>query len=270
MSLELAMLVPHTPRMCHEEFAPEFQRELVQGMHQVAGIIESSQPDVLLLVSCHWMSSFDHLIDATADHKGVLTAFECPDLISDIPYHHAGDKELALKIAQAGKDAGIPVKAVDDPTYVWDYGTVVPLRYLLPRVNVPVIDLSVCWAATLEETYRWGQEIGKVLNESGKRAMFASSGALSHNLHRGAHLMPSISEQAMDKQFLSYLNSSDFDSAWKMLPQYAKISAVESGGRHIALMLGVMNANHEYQSEYFGYGQSSGSANVVITFKPKA
>jgi 3,4-dihydroxyphenylacetate 2,3-dioxygenase len=37
------------------------------------------------------------------------------------------------------------------------------------------------WAASLEETYAWGQQIGKVLRESDKRASFISSGALSYN-----------------------------------------------------------------------------------------
>ncbi|EPR28144.1 3,4-dihydroxyphenylacetate 2,3-dioxygenase, partial [Geobacillus sp. WSUCF1] len=55
------------------------------------------------------------------------------------------------------------------PTYIWDYGTVVPLRYLAPNEDIAVISLSVTWAANLEETYTWGQVIGKVLRESKKK-----------------------------------------------------------------------------------------------------
>ncbi|MFC4766525.1 extradiol ring-cleavage dioxygenase [Effusibacillus consociatus] len=267
MTIELGMLVPHTPRMCHEDKAPDFLRELVQGMHEVASVIETVKPDALLLVSCHWMSSFHHFVDATPEHKGVLTAFECPELISDVPYYHPGDEELASQLVEAGQNAGLPVVKVNDPTYVWDYGTVVPLRYLLPKGNIPVIDLSVCWAANLEETYLWGQQIGKVLRESNKRVVFASSGALSHNLIRGPHFMPTLAEQALDNQFLEYLHQNDLSSAWKMLPQYARAAGVESGGRHLALLLGVLEGS--YQSQYYGYGQSSGSANVVMTFKPQ-
>ncbi len=240
MALELGMLVPHTPRMCHEEHAPEFQKELIQGMHEVARVIESVQPDAIVLVSCHWLSSFHHFVDATPEHKGVLTAFECPELISDVPYHHLGDSQLAGQLVEAGQKAGIPVVKVDDSTYVWDYGTVVPLRYLVPKGNIPIVDLSVTWAASLEETYFWGQEIGKVLRESDKRVMFVSSGALAHNLLRGPHLMPTLAEQALDNQFLEYLKGNDLESARNMLPQYAKAAGVESGGRHLAMLLGVL------------------------------
>ncbi|ALS20464.1 MULTISPECIES: extradiol ring-cleavage dioxygenase [Paenibacillus] len=266
MSIELGLLVPHTPRMCHEEQAPAFQKELVRSMHEAADVIASLKPDVIVLISCHWMSSFHHLVDATPHHKGILTAFECPELISDVPYEYPGDEQLGSRLVEAGQQAGLSVVKVNDPTYVWDYGTVVPLRYLVPKGDIPVIDLSVTWAANLEETYQWGQQVGKVLRESEKRAVFVSSGALSHNLVRGPEVMPSISEQALDKQFLDYLNHNDLQSAWKMLPQYAKAASVESGGRHLAMLLGVLEGN--YTSKYYGYGQSSASANVVMTFQP--
>jgi 3,4-dihydroxyphenylacetate 2,3-dioxygenase len=266
MSLELAMLVPHTPRMCFEDRTPAFQRELVKGMHEAAKIIEHIQPDTLVIISCHWLSSFDHFVDATPEHKGVLTAVECPDLISDVPYYYPGDEALAKQLVQKGKEAGLRVVEVNDPTYIWDYGTVVPLRYLVPNEDIAVISLSVTWAANLEETYLWGQQIGKVLRESDRKTIFISSGALSHNLVRKPEAMPTLAEQALDRKFLEYLQNNNLSSAWQMLPQYARIAGVEAGGRHLAALLGVIQEN--YKSSYYGYGQSSGSANVVMTFEP--
>jgi 3,4-dihydroxyphenylacetate 2,3-dioxygenase len=268
MTIEMGMIAPHPPRMCFEEHAPDFQRDLIECLHKASQAIENVKPDVILIVSCHWMSSFHHLVDATPKHKGVLTAFECPELISNVSYEYPGDEELAAQLVEAGKSAGLSMVKVNDPTYVWDYGTIVPLRYLLPKSDVPIIDLSVTWAANLEETYFWGQQIGKVLRESNKRAVFISSGALSHNLIRVPSAMPTIAEQALDNQFVGYLNNNDMQSAWQMLPQYSKAAGVESGGRHLAMLLGVLEG--EYTSKYYGYGQSSASANVVMTFEPKS
>ncbi|SFE40429.1 3,4-dihydroxyphenylacetate 2,3-dioxygenase [Bacillus sp. OV194] len=267
MTIELGMLVPHTPRMCHEDQAPKFLNEIIEGMHQVARVIEDVKPDVIVMISCHWLSSFKHFVDATPEHKGVLTAFECPELISDVRYRYPGDEDLSTQLVEAGIEAGLPIVKVNDPTYVWDYGTVVPLRYLVPNGDIPVIDLSVTWAASLEETYVWGQQVGKVLRESDKRVIFASSGALAHNLVRGPEAMPTLSELALDRQFIDYLQQSDLSSAWNMLPQYAKNAGVESGGRHLAMLLGVLEGNHK--SDYYGYGQSSGSGNVIMTFEPQ-
>lgn len=108
MSIELAALVPHTPRMCFEDKTPDFQRELVKGMKRLSRIIERIEPDAVVLISCHWTSSFDHLIDAAPDHQGVLTALECPNLISDVPYSYPGDTELAPQLAEAGREGGFP------------------------------------------------------------------------------------------------------------------------------------------------------------------
>ncbi|WP_110929695.1 DODA-type extradiol aromatic ring-opening family dioxygenase [Bacillus massiliglaciei] len=266
MTIELGMLVPHTPRMCHEEKAPDFQKEIIQGMHKTRSVIEQIRPDAIVIVSCHWLSSFHHFVEATPDHKGVLTAFECPELISDVHYHFPGDTELARELIAAGQSAGLQVVEVNDPTYNWDYGTIVPLRYLIPNEDIPVIDLSVTWAANLEETFKWGRVIGEVFQESEKKVVFISSGALAHNLVRNPQAMPTITEQAMDKQFIEYLNNNELNKAYEMLPQYSKNAGVEAGGRHLAMLLGVLKG--QYRSKYYGYGQSSGSGNVVMTFKP--
>jgi 3,4-dihydroxyphenylacetate 2,3-dioxygenase len=266
MTIELGMIVPHTPRMVFEDQTPGFQRELVKGMHEAAKAIESAQPDAIVLITCHWPSTFHHFVDATPVHKGVLTALECPELISDVPYNYPGDADLGIQLVNAGRNAGLSIVKVNDPTYVWDYGTVVPLRYLVPKENIPVINLSVTLTADLQETYFWVQQIGKVLRESKKRVVFVSSDALSHNLVRGPELMPSLSEQALDKK-LEYLHSRDLQAAWEMLPQYAKIAHVESGGRYLAMLFGVLEGS--YKSKNLGYGQSSASANVVMTFEPQ-
>lgn len=267
MTIELGIIAPHVPRICFEEQAPDFYEPLISGLKKAAQEVQQIKPDAVVIVSSHWQSTFEHIVDATPRHKGVLTAVECPQLISDVAYQYPGDEQLANQLTEAGQQAGIAAVTINDPTYVWDYGTVVPLRYLVPDEDIPVIDLSVCWAGQLEETHLWGRQIGKVLRESEKRTVFISSGALSHNLVRGPEMMPSLSEQAMDRQFIQYLQSNDFAAAWKMLPQYARAAGVEAGGRHLAMLLGVLEGS--YKGEFLGYGQSSGSGNIVMTFEPE-
>ena len=185
MSIELSMLVPHAPSLCYEDQAPDFQQNIIAGFKQVAKQISQIKPDVIVLVSCHWPSTFAHYVDCNPVHKGFLTAQEAPDMIKDVPYHYPGDEDLANRLVQAGKKASIPVEGVYGNHFEWDYGTIVPLRYLVPKEDIPVINLSVTLAANLEETYQWGGEIAKVLQESKKKVVFISSGALSHNLVRG-------------------------------------------------------------------------------------
>jgi 3,4-dihydroxyphenylacetate 2,3-dioxygenase len=264
MSIELSVLTPHVPSICHEENAPEFQKAMIEGMKDVAKQIEQIKPDVIVLVSCHWPSTFAHYVDCTPVHKGTLTAIECPDLISDVPYSFPGDQELGNQLVQAGKEEGLAVEGVNDPYYVWDYGSVVPLRYLTPKGDIPVVNLSVTLAASIEETAKWGQKIAKILKESDKKIVFLSSGALSHNLVRGRENRPTSAEHAMDKQFVEYVMNKDYSSAYEMLPQYARAAKVESGGRHLAMLFSMLEENST--PEYLADGQSSGSWNALITF----
>jgi 3,4-dihydroxyphenylacetate 2,3-dioxygenase len=264
MTIELSMLVPHVPSLCHEDQVPEFQQDMAAEMKKIAKQIKELKPDVIVLVSCHWPSTFFHYVDCTPEHKGILTAFEAPDLIKDVPYHYPGDENLANQLVQAGVDANLQVQGVNDPYYIWDYGTVVPLRYLVPNEDIPVINLSVTLAASLEETYKWGQEISKVLRESDKRVVFISSGALSHNLVRGRHNKPTVTEHALDKQFIEFVMEKDYKAAYAMLPEYARMARVESGGRHLAMLFTMIEEGSE--PTYLAEGQSSGSWNALITF----
>ncbi|KAA9011180.1 DODA-type extradiol aromatic ring-opening family dioxygenase [Niallia endozanthoxylica] len=265
MTIELSILAAHVPSICHEDQVPDFQQNMVDAMKQVEKDIANIKPDAVVLVSCHWPSTFAHYVDCYPVHKGLLTAIEAPELIKDVPYHYPGDEELGLQLVKAGVDAGITVKEVQDKYFVWDYGTVVPLRYLVPNEDIPVINLSVTLAANLEETYQWGKVIAKVLHESNKRVIFISSGALSHHLVRGRHNMPTIAEHSLDKEFVNLLMNKDYQAAYQMLPQYANMAKVESGGRHLAMLLGIIN--QEWTPIYLADGQSSGSWNALIAFK---
>ena len=264
MSIELSMIAPHVPSICHEDQVPEFQQGIVAGLKEVSKEIAEIKPDVIVLVSCHWPTTFAHYVDCNAVHKGLLTAQEAPDIIKDVPYHYPGDEALANELVQAGKNAGIPVEGVYDQHFEWDYGTVVPLRYLVPKEDIPVINLSVTLAANLEETYKWGQTIAKVLQETEKKVVFIASGALSHNLVRGRHNKPTVSEHAMNKEFVEFVMKKDYKAAYQMLSQFSSLAKVESGGRHLAMLFGIIDDH--FVPQYFTDGQSSGSWNPLITF----
>ena len=265
MTIELSLLVPHVPSLCDEDQVPEFQQDMAREMKKMGKQIKEINPDVIVLVSCHWPSTFFHYVDCTPVHKGILTAFEAPDLIKDVPYHYPGDEKLANELVKAGKEANLQVQGVNDPYFIWDYGSLVPLRYLVSDEDIPVINLSVTLAASLEETYKWGQVIAKILRESDKKVVFLSSGALSHNIVRGRHNKPTVSEHALDKQFIEFVMKKDYKAAYDMLPEYARMARVESGGRHLAMLFTMIE--NDCVPTYLAEGQSSGSWNALITFE---
>lgn len=266
MSIELSMVVPHVPSICHEEKAPDFQRGIIEAMKKVSQQIDEIKPDVIVLISCHWQTTFDHYVNCNPVHQGSVTAHEAANLIGNVPYNYQGDPELAEQIVKAGREAGIPVEGVRDVTFEWDYGTLVPLRYLVPNEDIPIVNISVTLCASLEETNRLGQVIANILKESDKKAVFVASGALAHNLVRGRHHMPTLSEHALNKEFVDLVMKKDFAKAYEMLPQFSALAKVESGGRHLAMLFALLD--EECTPVYYADAQSSGSWNPVITFEP--
>ena len=72
MSIELSMLVPHAPSLCHEDQVPDFQQSIVSGFKEVSKEIAQIKPDVIVLVTCHWPSTFAHYVDCNPVHQGFL------------------------------------------------------------------------------------------------------------------------------------------------------------------------------------------------------
>jgi 3,4-dihydroxyphenylacetate 2,3-dioxygenase len=150
----------------YEDQAPDYQVPIVKAFHQQCQLIKDIKPDVIVIISSHFLTNWKHYVDATPRHDGFLTAREHPDMIANVQFQYPGDEELGKELEKAGSEADIPAVAFNEPTYIWDYGTLVPVRYFVPDGDVPIIDLSCNMSASLEETYRWGQEIGKVLKNS--------------------------------------------------------------------------------------------------------
>ena len=86
-----------------------------------------------MLISTHWVTSFNIYADAAPRHVGTLTAMECPDLLRAIPYDFPGDPALAYGIVTEAKALGLPAIAFHEPTHMLDYGTVIAMQYLRPQ-----------------------------------------------------------------------------------------------------------------------------------------
>ena len=48
MTIELSILVPHAPSLCHEDQVPDFQQGIVAGFKEVAKEISQIKPDVIV------------------------------------------------------------------------------------------------------------------------------------------------------------------------------------------------------------------------------
>jgi len=268
-----AIVTPHTPRMGIEESAPDFVKAAIKGSYELGEEIRAAKPDVLVVNSAHYVCTFNWYATTIAEHKGYAVADEAPDLIGGVPYRYRGDPEYGRAILDEIKALGYPTGANDSPHFQWDYGSWVPIKYIDPKAELPVILIGTCLAADLEECMRVGGAIRKAAEQTGRRVAFAASCSFTHKLVRGPEQWPSEERLAADRKFIQMLTKGRIAEAKAWFPEYTKFVVGEMGGRNIATMLGCIDdgAGVKYVGAEFGaYCQSSGSGNTSVSVRQAA
>jgi 3,4-dihydroxyphenylacetate 2,3-dioxygenase len=268
-----AVTVAHPPRMGIPERAPDFIKPLIQASLDLGKDILAEKPDVMIVQSTHYVSTFNWHATTQARHKGYCVAQEAPDLIGGEFYDYKGDPELAQRMRALIVEAKLPCVENATEHFSWDYGTWVPVHYMDPEAKIPVINVPVVLAADLDECYRIGELIHQACKDTGRRGVFVASTSLSHKLVRGPEQWPTPERLEADHKFIKLLMDGKIDEAWAGFKEYAEFTVGEMGGRVVATMLGALAASgaKRFDTAQFGpYGQSSGSGNVTLSLKPAA
>jgi 3,4-dihydroxyphenylacetate 2,3-dioxygenase len=272
-SVASVYLSSHTPRYCTLEaavegkLASEVFRPVRDGLVAQGREVAKARLDVMVVNSCHLITTFPTVVDGTPRHRGVLTAQEAPEIIHGVAYDYPGDYELAAAIVARGKASGLQCVLANDVHYPLDYGTVMPMFCYLDRTQaLPLVPVSVCLAADLKESFEWGRQIAQAARESGKRVGFVASGSVSHKLVRGPEKGPKPVDEELDHRFAKMLAAGEYRQAWEWLPEFAGAAEPEMGGRHLAMMLGaILESAQRFETILHAYGPSSGSGNYVIS-----
>lgn len=261
----LGLCVPHTPRIVDPTAAGTAFQPMVAAMRRAGATLRAHSPDAVILVA-HWATTFNPYVDVAARHRGILTAMECPDLIGSIAYDFPGDPELGARIVAGAKGEGVPAIAVDEAHHVLDYGTIVPVRYLIPDENLPVVPISSCPLSSIDEYLRFGAAIRDAVAASGRRVAIVASSAFAHNLVRGPETWPTAAERAIDDHLIALLTQGELAAARALLPAFVTTAKYEMGGKPVAAILGALG--DDFRGEFYAYGPSSGSGNPILAFEP--
>jgi 3,4-dihydroxyphenylacetate 2,3-dioxygenase len=269
MGIVGAGVTAHVPRMASEERAPAFQRGLIAGSKAMGEAISELKPDLLVVQSAHWVCSFNWYATVQDPHHGICVADEAPDLIPGIAYHRKGDAPYARQFIAALQKDGLPAFPNSTPHYQWDYAALVPLLYLDPDAELPVVQIPTVLAADLTECMRAGRALHEAAVTTGRRVVFLASCALSHEIARGPSLWPSEARMALDKRLIELLETGNLADLKPWFPTYCKDAVAEMGGRVLATLLGTLEAMTGEENALSGhlygdYAQSSGSGNANV------
>ena len=270
-----AALVAHVPTLGRAENTPDYQQTLVQAeLTMGAALRQALEPDVWVIVSTHWVSTFDWFATCQAKHEGLCVAQEAPNLIPGLPYSYRGDPEFGAALVDAWKETGIAAVRNEAEHYHWDYGTYVPLKYIDPAAEVAVVSIPVVLMADHKECLQAGAAIHATAKRLRRRVVFLGSTALSHLLVRGRYHWPTPERVEADKRFIEQLKKGAIDEVIAGFTEYSKEVVAEMGGRALATLIGVASAmsrdGKTLAGRQFGdYAQSSGSNNAVLLMAEK-
>lgn len=270
-----AVLVTHNPRMAALEGLPDFLVEMAEGAVRMGEAMRAAGPEVLVVQSAHWPTTLNWYAASHGEHEGFCVGTESPELIPGTAYRRKGDPPLASAMVESLAKRKVPAHANDSPHYRWDYGLLVPLLRLDPASLLPVVPLSTCITASLEECRLVGEAVREAAEQCGRRVLFVASGALSHKLVRNPPQWPSPDERRLDERFIELLCAGDLLAARDWLPEFARAAAAEVGGRHLATLLGALAGGKDggendagYRGRHFGYGPASGTGNANLLLLP--
>jgi hypothetical protein len=190
--------------------APEEQREAVHGgFARAREVLAAAQPDAIIAVSCeHFVNFFlDNFpafcVGVGTTHRGpVEQHINIPQ--SEIP----GQPELARALLDTAFAGGVEPAFAEN--LLFDHATSLPLHFLRPENDIPVVPLYqnclVPPLPTLPRCYRLGQLLRETIDAWPGRVALIGTGGLSHS--PGAPEAGYIDE-AFDHEFLALLEKGD-------------------------------------------------------------
>ncbi len=269
--LVAAAISPHTPFLIDEANTPARLRGVLAGCHELGRLIRGLSPDLLVINSSHWNAPFFWCVSSPARHRGRCISDKDDHRILERDYDYPGDPAFGRALVAAIVQAGLPAQAADDPDLRWDYGVYIPAMFISPDSRLPVVVLSSCLMASLDECRRVGGLIDVIARQIGRRAVFVASTAFAHKLQLDPESSPPPDHLAADLSFIGLIRDGRLAEARARLPAYAAQVHAELAGRTLATFLGCFDeARTPVAVHALGdYGHSSGSGNYTLAVVPQ-
>jgi 4,5-DOPA dioxygenase extradiol len=134
------------------------------------------RPRAVLCISAHWETSAPRITGSSAPAT-IHDFYGFPEPLYQIHYPAAGDPELAAQVAALLREVGLPAEI--DGERGLDHGTWVPLRFMYPQADVPVIQLSLQSRLTPRHHLDTGRAL-RSLRAQG--VLIMGSGGATHDL----------------------------------------------------------------------------------------
>lgn len=163
---------------------PDAVARLKAAYARLGEALAAAKPDVVVVTTdCHFQSfeTGAFVVGVSDHHVGSMEFFKRPDLDLSVK----GDAEFAQRIVSAAREHQLEVEAA--PVVNLDHGLIVPLRQLLPGLEVKVVPIVTQPARTFSPfgARAFGQALRAAIGGTSKRVALLATGGLSYWLDPG-------------------------------------------------------------------------------------
>jgi protocatechuate 4,5-dioxygenase beta chain len=212
-----AMAATHAPGLTgwFDRAAAAEQRVVLDGFEALRRRLEAARPDVLLMLSNDHLLNWpinnvpDYTVGTGAEHVGPADWFD--EWLALPKFRVRGRPDLARAIVREGARRGVMFAFLD--RLELDDGISVPLHYLTPGMQVPLVPITLnCTVPPIpssERAYRLGEVLRDIVLTrwpADVRVAVIATGGLSHEPGGPRYLQV---DEAFDRWFLACLAEGD-------------------------------------------------------------
>lgn len=249
------IIVPHVPTLLEDEMDQK-PSVVITELRELGKRMKGWGVEAVVVADTHWQTGDRFFIDNSPFHQTETTYY---GFRKEVEYDVPGHPELANILLKAGeKNLVFPGVGKHGA----DHGITVPLHFMFPEKDVPVIPLSI--AGTELCAFRWGRTIGKALRDSGRKVLFMASGCFSHDLFSFQMGKSLAGHEEFDRQVMQLLSKGKGMELPKMEPELIQLAKPEGNFRDLFMLMGVLGS--ETQGQIRAYEKLPGVGMAVMEF----
>lgn len=146
--------------------------EFTQNLTKIAKTIPT--PQAILLISAHWVTD-GTCVTAMDEPRTIYDFYGFPKALYNVKYPAKGSIELATLVKKSIQDQSVFL----DSSWGLDHGAWTILKYLYPKANIPVVQLSLNKNLTPSSHYNLAKSLYSLRK---KGILIIGSGNIVHNL----------------------------------------------------------------------------------------
>jgi aromatic ring-opening dioxygenase catalytic subunit (LigB family) len=250
------LLAPTLATLALDEFR-HHHTPMLEAFAAEAARLAADPPSLVIALSARWHSDGPFHVDIGARHRtltdfggfGVELRYDCP-----------GHPTVARALVEAGERAGIRVGPAKRGV---DSGVTVPLHFLLPARQVPVVPLSVADLAP-EACRAWGAVVRRALDAREESVLFVAGGLLSADFHSWSFRREVPEATAFDEHTLELFEAGGWDRLREVDTATLERAHPDAELRHLDILRGLLGS--DAPGEVLAYEPAPGIGAALVAF----